>query len=136
MAMHLYHINMLYLLWLLPLPAALFIYAARKRRQAVQALALSGGNAVKPLIGRRLWWRPVLIIIGLIFLIIALARPAWNRKDVVIKRSGRDVVFMLDVSRSMLAEDLRPNRLTQAKMAIKDTIASLNGDRVALVTFA
>jgi len=132
--MHLYHINMLYLLWLLPLPAALFIYAARKRRQAVEALALGGGGM--PLVARRPWWRPLLVIIGLIFLIIALARPAWNRKDVVIKRSGRDVVFMLDVSRSMLAEDLRPNRLTQAKMAIKDTIASLNGDRVALVTFA
>ncbi len=134
MAMHLYHINMLYLLWLLPLPAALFIYAARKRRQALKALALSGGDEAAA--GSRSWWRPVLVITGLVFLIIALARPAWNRKNVVIKRSGRDVVFMLDVSRSMLAEDLRPNRLTQAKMAIKDTIASLNGDRVALVTFA
>ncbi len=134
MAIHLYHINMLYLLWLLPLSAALFIYAARRRRQAVQALALSGGDEAPA--GWRPWWRPVLILIGLVFLIIALARPVWNRKDVVIKRSGRDVVFMLDVSRSMLAEDLRPNRLTQAKMAIKDTIASLHGDRVALVTFA
>ncbi|MFW8601170.1 VWA domain-containing protein [Desulfobacterota bacterium M19] len=132
--MHLYHINMLYLLWVLPLPAALFIYAARKRRQAVEALALGGGGM--PSAVKRPWWRPLLILIGLVFLIIALARPAWNRKDVVIKRSGRDVVFMLDVSRSMLAEDLRPNRLTQAKMAIKDTIASLHGDRVALVTFA
>ncbi len=136
MAMHLYHINMLYLLWLLPVAAALFVYAARKRRQAVQALALDSGAEMLPTAGRRLWWRPVLIFIGLVFLIIALARPAWNRKDVVIKRSGRDVVFMLDVSRSMLAEDLHPNRLTQAKMAIEDTIASLNGDRVALVTFA
>ncbi len=133
--MHLYHINMLYLLWLLPLPAALFIYAARKRRQAVEALALGGGGMLSAA-GRRPWWRPVLILTGLVFLIIALARPAWNRKDVVIKRSGRDVVFMLDVSRSMLAEDLHPNRLTQAKMAIEDTISSLNGDRVALVTFA
>ena len=135
---HLYNINMLYLLWLLPLAIGLFIYAARRRQTAVRAfidLGMLGRLPSSLRRGVRLW-QAGLIITGLTCLIIALARPAWNRKDVVIKRSGRDVVFLLDVSRSMLAEDLMPNRLGQAKLAISDTIDELQGDRVALVAFA
>jgi Ca-activated chloride channel family protein len=135
---HLYDINMLYLLWLLPPVAGLLVYAARRRRAALRVFMAAEmlNRLPRP---RRAWtgfWRAVLLIMALLALIFALARPAWNRHDVVIKRSGRDVVFLLDVSRSMLAEDLTPNRLTQARLAILDTIAKLQGDRVALVTFA
>jgi len=135
---HLYNINMLYLLWLLPLVAGLFIYAARRRQAALREFIAQGMLDRLPAPIRRgvMFWQGCLIIAALACLIIALARPAWNRKDVVIKRSGRDVVFLLDVSRSMLAEDLIPNRLDQAKLAISDTIDDLQGDRVALVAFA
>ncbi len=137
-AIHLYNINMLYLLWL-PLPiAVLFIYAARRRQTALRVFMVAGmlSRIPRPRKAGVGLFRTVLLIMALLSLIFALARPAWNRHDVVIKRSGRDVVFLLDVSRSMLAEDLTPNRLTQAKLAILDTIAKLQGDRVALVTFA
>ena len=63
------------------------------------------------------------------------ARPG-TRSRRPIKRQGRDVVFLLDVSKSMLAEDLVPNRLERAKLAILDAVDRLQGDRVALVAFA
>lgn len=69
-------------------------------------------------------------------MIIALAEPAWNPKPVQVKMQGRDIVVLLDVSRSMLAEDIRPSRLEIAKIAIKDLLDSLSGDRVAIITFA
>ncbi len=137
-AIHLYHIKMLYLLWLLPLLLALFVYAANQRRKTMQIFIASPIlQIIPPPRGR--WptiWRISLLLAALTVLIMALARPAWNRREVVVKRSGRDVVFLLDVSRSMLAEDLMPNRLGQAKIAIGDTIEKLQGDRVALVAFA
>ncbi len=77
-----------------------------------------------------------ILFIALILIIIALARPAWQQKPTTVKRQGRDVVFLLDVSRSMLAEDLSPNRLERAKLAIMDCVERLQGDRVSLVAFA
>ncbi len=137
-AIHLYNINMLYLLWLLPLAIGLLIYSAKRRRAALGVFMAAGMLARLPKPAKT-WvgiWQASLVILSLTAVIFALARPAWNRHDVVIKRSGRDVVFLLDVSRSMLAEDLVPNRLGQAKMAIMDTISQLQGDRVGLVAFA
>lgn len=67
---------------------------------------------------------------------VALARPAGNPKPVKVERSGRDVVFVIDVSRSMLAEDLRPSRLERAKLGVSDVLDVIQGDRVAIVAFA
>lgn len=66
---------------------------------------------------------------------VALARPGWDPQPRPTIRVGRDVVFLVDVSRSMLAEDLRPNRLERARIAIADTLRTIEGDRVALVAF-
>jgi len=131
-------VEYLYLLWLLPLLVGLFLYAWQRRRIHLHRFIDPGLLAripmsVSPL---RRGWKAALILIALAFLVLALTRPAWNRTDLVVKRSGRDVVFMLDVSRSMLAEDLSPNRLQHAKLAILDTVDRLGGDRVALVAFA
>lgn len=137
-APHFYNLPMLSLLALLPVVAGLFLYAASRRRAALGRFLAAGMLARTPLPlsrGRRLW-KAALILLALGALVIALARPAWNRKEMVIKRSGRDLVFLLDVSKSMLAEDLAPNRLEQAKLAIMETVDRLRGDRVGLVVFA
>ena len=68
--------------------------------------------------------------------VLALTRPAWNPRPKEIKQQGRDVVILLDTSRSMLAEDIKPNRLERAKLAIADLMEKLQGDRIGLVTFA
>ncbi|MBI1353880.1 MAG: VWA domain-containing protein [Acidobacteria bacterium] len=133
----LYQVEMLHLLWVTPLLALLFWYAHRKRKQALALFAeakllekLNPGHIA----GRR--WKEVLFVLAVIAIVVSLARPAWNRVPMEVTRRGRDVVFLIDVSRSMLAEDLRPNRLERAKLAVLDGVSKLGGDRVALIAFA
>lgn len=133
-----YRLDLLLLLWLLPLLAALMAYAAARRRRALALFAESSRipaltAALDPL---RRFVKAALLLAACGLIIIALARPAWRRIQEKAERYGRDVVFVLDVSQSMLAEDLRPNRLERAKMAIRDVLSVLQGDRVALVVFA
>lgn len=135
---HFTDIHMFLLLWLLPLLLLLFLHAAARRRKAMAAFieplltGKSGTNGRSPKRGRRF----LLFCLALACLIIALARPAWNLQETTVKRSGRDLVFMIDVSKSMLANDLKPNRLERAKLAIRDCVEKLQGDRIALVAFA
>jgi len=78
----------------------------------------------------------ILIIVAVIFLAITLMRPQGNPTEEKLLKEGRDVTFLIDVSKSMLAEDLKPNRLENAKLAIRDLVNHLDGDRVALMVFA
>jgi len=132
------YIHMLFLLWSIPAFIAIYVYAGQKRRQALNRFIDAGliekiHISVSPAKRR---WKAVLIIIAMVFISLAASRPAWNPKPETVERRGRDVVFLLDVSKSMLAEDLKPNRLERAKLAISDCIDVLEGDRVALVAFA
>ena len=70
------------------------------------------------------------------FLFLALTRPQWGYNWEDIKQEGVDIIIALDVSRSMLAEDIKPNRLERAKRKIADLLNMLKGDRVGLVAFA
>lgn len=92
-------------------------------------------------------WRPVarttaavfaavLLTLCLGLVTLALARPASNPQPRTVQRVGRDVVFAIDVSRSMLAQDIRPSRLDRAKLAVSDVLDSVQGDRVGIVAFA
>ena len=81
-------------------------------------------------------FKAFVIVLAFVFIVVGLCRPAWNAKPKKFARKGRDVVILLDVSRSMLAEDIKPNRLERARIAISDLLEILDGDRVGLVTFA
>ena len=74
-------------------------------------------------------------IAAVALLALALARPQWGRKDEPVVRRGVDVVLALDLSASMLAEDVSPNRLEQARAEASSVLRALTGDRVALITF-
>jgi Ca-activated chloride channel family protein len=76
-----------------------------------------------------------LMLAGMALAFFAAARPQWGRSKQVMRAKSRNVVVVLDVSRSMLAADVRPNRLERAKADIADLIDSLEGDRCALVAF-
>ena len=65
-----------------------------------------------------------------------MARPQWGGEMVMMKRRGIDVMVAVDVSNSMLAQDVKPNRLERAKLAVLDMVKLLEGDRVGLVAFA
>lgn len=123
------------LLWAIPPLVALFIHASLRRRRALLRFA---GDRPQLRAGRRNA-RPLkggLLVAAVVLIVVALARPGWTPETRTVERRGRDVVFVVDVSRSMLAQDLAPNRLERARLAILDTLEVLRGDRVALVAFA
>lgn len=78
----------------------------------------------------------IFFLIGISFLIISLVNPKMGTKLKTVKREGVDVVFALDVSKSMLAEDVAPNRLEKAKQIISKTIDKLGSDRVGIIIYA
>jgi Ca-activated chloride channel family protein len=135
--MHYY--EWLHALWLLPVAAAVYAYAFHRKDAALRALIrearLRPVMAASASRGRQIV-KATLVLAALGLLVVALARPRWNPQPEQLRRMGRDVVFLVDVSRSMLAEDLAPNRLERAKIAIRDALNVLRGDRVALVAFA
>jgi len=137
-SIRLQNIDMLHLLWVVPFLIVLFVYAWQKRRRALEmfinAELLDRINISVSASKRN--WKAVTLLFAVMFVIFAMTRPAWNPKPETVERRGRDVVFLLDVSKSMLAEDLVPNRLERAKLAIRDCVERLQGDRVALVAFA
>jgi Ca-activated chloride channel family protein len=77
-----------------------------------------------------------LYLLGTLFLMIALARPRWGYSWKEYHSQGVDILFAIDVSRSMLAEDLKPNRLERTKIAIQDFVPQLHGHRIGLIAFA
>jgi Ca-activated chloride channel homolog len=128
--------------WLLfVVPAILvpaYLWSFYRKRQALAAFAQSGTLArinSSVSVGRQIA-KAAMLVAGFALVVIALMQPKWNPKPMDIKRAGRDVVILLDTSRSMLGEDLRPSRLDAAKLAIMDLLEVLKGDRVAIVTFA
>ncbi|MCD6380455.1 VWA domain-containing protein [bacterium] len=136
--MHIGDVKMLSFLWLATVPVLFYLWARHRRKRALRLFIEQGllnriSMTVNP--ARRLW-KLLLVTLSVIFIVFSLSSPAWNPKPQTVERRGRDIVFVLDVSKSMLAEDLAPNRLERAKFAIKDMIKSLKGDRVALVVFA
>jgi Ca-activated chloride channel homolog len=133
-----YQVELLLLLWTAVLLAAAYLFAVHRRRQTRQRFAEAGlleklNPGANP---ARRFWKAAAVLAATVFIVLALSRPAWNPKPRTVKRQGRDVVFVLDISRSMLAEDLAPNRIERAKLAIRDCLEALEGDRVGLVAFA
>ena len=80
--------------------------------------------------------RSVLSISALLLLVLALADPRWGVRYIEADRRGMDVIFVVDVSRSMLAGDATPSRLDRSKLFIEEAVDAMAGDRVGLVDFA
>ncbi|MBS1988638.1 VWA domain-containing protein [Candidatus Dependentiae bacterium] len=74
--------------------------------------------------------------LSLIFLFIALMQPQWGKKEQIIVQEGRDLMVLLDVSRSMLAQDMRPNRLEFSKLKIRSLLDKLTVERLGLILFS
>jgi Ca-activated chloride channel family protein len=83
---------------------------------------------------RRLKLGMLLVAIG--FSLFALLRPQWGFRWEEIKRRGLDIIIALDTSKSMLAEDVKPDRLARSKLAIRDLLRTIKGDRIGLIAFA
>ncbi|OIP02319.1 MAG: hypothetical protein AUJ98_01675 [Bacteroidetes bacterium CG2_30_33_31] len=90
-------------------------------------------NGLSP---RKKAFKFLLINLSIIIISIALANPQLGSKMEKIHRRGADLIIAIDISNSMLAEDIKPNRLTRAKMAISKLIDKLQGDRIGIIVFA
>jgi Ca-activated chloride channel family protein len=125
-------------LFLLPAVGFLMLWANKKRQSALAKLGDS--PLLKKLTSSINWpgrrWRNALQLLALGLLIIALARPQWGSEVRQIDQEGLQVMIALDVSQSMLTEDIKPNRLARAKLEIADLMRQLNGDEVGLVLFS
>jgi Ca-activated chloride channel homolog len=117
-----------------------FLYKkiAVSRQRELQKFAASHllGKLCRNVSSTRRLLKKILLLAAIACCFVALARPQYGFKWIDVKRKGIDILFAVDTSKSMLAEDVRPNRLKRAKFAIMDFIGQLEGDRVGLMPFA
>lgn len=136
--MELDEIKYLYLLFILPLVGVLFLfnlYWKRKKKKEFGDLEL-----IKKLSPESSVFKPVfklvVIILALTGLIFGLVNPKIGTKMETVKREGIDIVFAMDVSKSMLAEDVAPSRLEKSKQIVSQIINQLGNDRIGIVAYA
>lgn len=139
--MHLFRFantEFLYLLLLAPVIVVLWIINDYRRKRALKRFGDTG--LVKSLMPDVSAYRPfvkmIIQCIAIIAISILLARPQFGSKVEEVKRQGVEVIIALDVSNSMLAEDIQPNRLERAKQAISRLVETLSEDKLGLIVFA
>ena len=125
-------------LLLIPLLVALFVHAERLGHRRLQEFVSSrllpqlAGTVNRP---RRIM-RFALQLLGFFLALVSLAQPRWGYTFQDVKRKGLDLLIAVDTSRSMLSNDVQPNRLDRVKLAVQDLLNELQGDRVGLIAFA
>jgi len=127
----------LYFLILIPLMALWYWFRGRKLQTSINYSSLNIFSGLKPTWRERLKYLPnILRMLAVALLIIALARPQNFQSGENVYSEGIDIAMVLDISGSMLAEDLKPNRLDAAKGVIDEFIQARTSDRIGLVVFA
>ncbi|MBZ0165672.1 MAG: VWA domain-containing protein, partial [Candidatus Omnitrophica bacterium] len=132
------HTMMFHLLWIVAAMTVFLWWATAHRHKllrkfiAAKLLAEIAGT-YRP--GMRVV-KNVLLCVFFVVAIVALARPQWGFEWQEVKRQGIDVMVIVDVSKSMLTQDVRPDRLQRTKLAVFDLLKKLKGDRIGLVAFA
>ena len=128
----------LHFLWLMPLLAA-GMWAFLSRRRALMSRFIASDlldEIVCDWSFRRDRLKAIVLIVVFFLSIVAIARPQWGYQWEEVKRKGLDILLLVDTSKSMLTQDVKPNRLERTKLAVKDLIKNLKGDRIGLVAFA
>ena len=126
--------------WLLTIPVFIIGYILYTRRKRRQLAEFGDPELVSELMPDASKARPVvkfsLLMVALTLLIMAAARPQYGQKEKTVKRQGIEVMIALDISNSMMAEDVAPNRLDRAKQMLSKMIDHMVDDKVGLVVFA
>lgn len=128
----------LYLLILLPLLVIFFIYSNYRRKKRISEYG--DPELIKDLMPEVSYYRPIIkfwimwLVLGLA--IVMLARPQFGTKKETVKRSGIETIIAMDISNSMMAEDVVPTRLSKAKMLVSRLVEGFTDDKVGLIVFA
>jgi len=132
------HPDYLYALAIIPVVLVLFVLAQMARRRAIRRLG--DADLVAQMMPKASKYKhPLkagLFLLGLAFLVVGWANPQWGTKKEKVKVKSVDVYIALDVSQSMLAEDIAPNRLERAKRFASELVEQLKGNRIGLIVFA
>jgi Ca-activated chloride channel family protein len=114
---------------------ALVLMRRRVLMERFSAKDLVGNMAASASTGRKVF-RMSMMVLAVFLSLVALARPQWGFIWEETKKTGIDMLIAIDVSKSMLATDVKPNRLERSKFAVKDLVKKLGGDRIGLIAFA
>jgi len=127
-----------WLLCIIPVLVLLFVLLSYWRYRAQRKYA--DKQMLSHLIPDRSWFKPILklvtISVGILFLVLALVNLKAGTKIETIKREGVDIVFAVDISKSMLAEDIAPSRLEKSQQLVTQIINNLASDRIGLIAYA
>ncbi len=127
-----------YLLWSVPVFLLYNYFIAKKRRNAMAKVIYPHLAAMLTFSvdQRKRRMKKFILIFAFILLIIASAGPRWGEQVEEVPQKGVDIIVALDTSKSMLAEDVKPNRLERSKLAVLDLLKVLKGDRIGLIPFS
>jgi len=128
----------IHLAWLVPALLLVYLHSFYRKRLALRIFARTEvlGHLIPSVSWGRQYLKCALVLAGVLALAVGIARPQWGSKVEEIHRKGIDLVVCLDLSNSMLAEDVHPNRLEWAKADLNELLGALAGDRIGLVAFA
>ena len=127
-----------HLIWILPVLFAVFISAWYRRKKILNSLTgkkTPDGISVICSPGMRIF-RFILLLLTVLLLVTALARPAWDHEIIETSGSGRDILILFDTSKSMMCQDVQPSRMDHAKWFVKELVKLNPGDRFGLIAFA
>lgn len=126
--------------WLIPFAGLIVLHVLTRLRRRRDLARLGESKLLLRLVSReslkRRIWKDRFSLAGLLFLLVALIGPQWGHEIKDVRRRGVDVFIAVDVSRSMLAEDVAPSRLERAKQSLSYLIQKLKGNRVGIIAFA
>ena len=126
--------------WLITIPVFVITYIIITKRKQRQLIEFGDPELMEQLMPDASKSRPIikftLLMVALALLIVAAARPQYGQQEKTVKRQGIEVMVALDISNSMLAEDVAPNRLDRAKQMLSKMIDNMTDDKVGLVVFA
>jgi Ca-activated chloride channel family protein len=126
------------LLWLFLAFILFYLWAFKRRKRAIESFAQRQllEELILCLDKRKQKIKISLVSLAVLLCLFSLMRPQWGYHWEEIKRKGLDILIAIDTSKSMLAEDVKPNRLERSKLAVKDLIKKLRGDRIGLIAFS
>ncbi len=128
----------LYLLLMLPAMLVLFLLNSLRRKRYLRKIGTPAlvNKLIPEMSGNRSFIKFLIMMLAVASAVILLARPQYGSRIEEVKKQGVEVIIALDVSNSMLAEDIQPNRLIRAKQAISRLVDNLTDDRIGLIVFA
>ena len=136
--MHFAQMNMWVWLWLVVFLSLFLWWAEGIRKKAIQRFV--EGHLVKDIAGSldpaRAVQKNIILLFVVLLCVLALLRPQWGFQWQEVKREGIDILIVIDTSKSMLTQDVKPNRLERTKFAVEDLLRKLKGDRIGLIAFS